>query len=40
MIRRAFVLLSLLVVLVPDAVHAQGPVKIGLLLPYTGVLSV
>ena len=40
MIRRAFVLLSLLVVLVPAVVHAQGPVKIGLLLPYTGVLSV
>ena len=40
MIRRAFVLLSLLVLLVPAAAHAQGPVKIGLLLPYTGVLSV
>ena len=40
MIRRAFVLLSLLVLLAPAALQAQGPVKIGLLLPYTGVLSV
>ena len=43
MIRRAFVLLGLLSLLglpVPAAVNAQGPVKIGLLLPYTGVLSV
>lgn len=41
MIRLVSVLLSLLVLLVPAAVHAQGgPVKIGLLLPYTGVLSV
>ncbi len=33
-------LVVLLLVLTPTTTRAQGPVKIGLLLPYTGVLSV
>lgn len=41
MIRRTFVLAGLLLVLAPALAPAQtSPVKIGLLLPYTGVLSV
>jgi len=37
-VRRLLVFLLLLAA--PAAARAQGPVKIGLLLPYTGVLSV
>lgn len=41
MVRRVFVLAGLLLVLVPAMAPGQAPpVKIGLLLPYTGVLSV
>lgn len=41
MIRLLFLVLTLLSLLAPTAVHAQaGPVKIGLLLPYTGPLSI
>jgi branched-chain amino acid transport system substrate-binding protein len=41
MIRRTFVLAGLLLVIAPAVTPAQtSPVKVGLLLPYTGVLSV
>lgn len=40
MIRRVLVLACLLILLAPAIAAAQGPVKIGLLLPYTGVLSI
>ena len=41
MIRLPFLILTLLPLLAPSAVHAQaGPVRIGLLLPYTGPLSI
>ncbi len=41
MVRRAFVFLSVLMLLATGAANAQtGPVKIGLLLPYTGPLGI
>lgn len=41
MLRALAVALSLLAVLVPTAATTQsGPVKVGLLLPYTGPLSI
>lgn len=39
-IRLVPILLGVVILLAPAAGRAQGPVKIGLLLPYTGVLSV
>ncbi len=40
MIRRSCVLTWFLILVIPAMAAAQGPVKLGVLLPYTGVLSI